>query len=54
MREAQKNYFRSRDGTMKAHAMLLEREVDQQLALWEMERVRAETPEQYPELFLDN
>jgi hypothetical protein len=51
MREAQKNYFRFRDGAMKAHAMLLEREVDQQLALWEMERIREETPEQHSELF---
>jgi hypothetical protein len=51
MREAQKNYFRFRDGMMKAHAVLLEQEVDQQLEAWEMERAREEAREKYPELF---
>jgi hypothetical protein len=54
MREAQKSYFRSRDGMMKAHAMTLEREVDQQLYQWELERVRDEAWEQTPELFPGN
>jgi hypothetical protein len=51
MREAQKNYFHTRDGMSKAHAMMLEREVDYQLDAWEMERVRAEGRQKYPELF---
>ncbi|MDR1278597.1 MAG: hypothetical protein LBK02_07590 [Treponema sp.] len=54
MREAQKNYFRSRDGMMKAHAMTLEREVDQQLYQWDLERIRDEEREMEPELFPGN
>jgi hypothetical protein len=54
MRKAQANYFRTRDGVMKAHALLLEREVDQQLEIWEMEQAREEVREKYPELFPGN
>jgi hypothetical protein len=51
MREAQKNYFRFRDAMMMGHARKMEMEVDQQLGMWEMERVREEAREQHPELF---
>jgi hypothetical protein len=51
MREAQKNYFRVRDGVMLTHARQMERDVDRQLDRWEMERVRKEAREQHPELF---
>jgi hypothetical protein len=51
MREAQKDFFRFRDGVIKAHSIQLEREVDRQLDAWEIERVREDAREQHPELF---
>jgi hypothetical protein len=51
MREAQKNFFRFRDGVMMAHARLVEREVDRQLDLWDWEQAKEEAREQHPELF---
>jgi hypothetical protein len=52
MRAAQKDYFRFRDGVMKAHAVELEREVDQMLDAWETDRIREEARVTHPELFL--
>jgi hypothetical protein len=51
MRRAQKNYFRFRDGVTKAHAMKLEQEVDQQIAVWEMDQALKEARVRHPELF---
>jgi hypothetical protein len=50
-REAQKDYYRTRDPMKLAHAKRLERDVDAQLEAWEWERVRAEAREKHPELF---
>jgi hypothetical protein len=51
MREAQRNWLRFRGSVMKAHALQMEKEVDQQLEAWEMERVMEEARREHPELF---
>jgi hypothetical protein len=51
MREAQKNFFRFRDGMTMAHAKRLEEEVDKLLASWGSVRTWKEAREQHPELF---
>jgi hypothetical protein len=53
MRKAQKNWFRYRDSMMMLHARKMETEVDQQLEVWEMDRIREEARELHPELFSD-
>jgi hypothetical protein len=51
MREAQKDYYRTRERMVMAHAKLLERDVDVQLGAWAWEDATKEAREKHPELF---
>jgi hypothetical protein len=50
MRNAQKQYFRTRDYMMLEHAKLFESEVDELLNYWEVRGMMAEE-KNHPELF---
>jgi hypothetical protein len=51
MRNARKEFYRTRDRALLAHAKQLEREADIQLDAWQQERIRAEAQKTRPELF---
>jgi hypothetical protein len=52
MRSAQREFYRTRDRVILAHARQLEREVDKQLEAWKLERTWEEARQQQPELFI--
>jgi hypothetical protein len=51
MREAQRNYFRTRDRTALLHAKEMEKEVDEQIDAWKMDACWRNVREEQPELF---
>jgi hypothetical protein len=54
MRRAQREYLLTKDHVVLARAKRLEREVDEQLEVFEMELTRRQAREKYPKLFPDS
>jgi hypothetical protein len=52
MREAQREYFKTRDPVILARAKRLEREIDKQLEVWRREQIWQAAREEQPELFI--